>query len=149
MDRVSRRGRHARTGGGSGRAPPWAATIDTTASAPEYGGVAGLPGMIEKPLAEFAAYVRRRFGERLEQLVLFGSWARGDADPLESDIDVLVVVRGLTVDELMELVGESARISVQYNLQINPLGMTADYYEELRQDDRLLYREVAREGVPL
>ncbi|MBI3184734.1 MAG: nucleotidyltransferase domain-containing protein [Myxococcales bacterium] len=111
--------------------------------------MAGLPGMIEKPLAEFAAYVRRRFGERLEQLVLFGSWARGDADPLESDIDVLVVVRGLTVDELMELVGESARISVQYNLQINPLGMTADYYEELRQDDRLLYREVAREGVPL
>jgi predicted nucleotidyltransferase len=32
-------------------------------------------------------------GDRLEEMFLFGSWARDEARP-ESDIDVLVVVRG-------------------------------------------------------
>ena len=34
---------------------------------------------------------RDAFGDRLHQLVLYGSYARGDATP-ESDIDVLVVL---------------------------------------------------------
>jgi predicted nucleotidyltransferase len=35
--------------------------------------------------------LRRLYGERLRKVVLFGSWARGDAHP-ESDIDLLVVL---------------------------------------------------------
>jgi hypothetical protein len=37
-----------------------------------------------------AADLRRLYGERLRRVLLFGSWARGDAHP-ESDIDLLVV----------------------------------------------------------
>src|SRR5207249_5396787 len=35
--------------------------------------------------------LRRLYGDRLRKVVLFGSWARGDAHP-ESDIDLLVVL---------------------------------------------------------
>lgn len=35
--------------------------------------------------------LRELYGERLRDVVLFGSWARGDAHP-ESDIDLLVVL---------------------------------------------------------
>lgn len=35
--------------------------------------------------------LKRLYGDRLRQVVLFGSWARGDAHP-ESDIDLLVVL---------------------------------------------------------
>ncbi len=38
-----------------------------------------------------AADLRRLYGDRLRQVLLFGSWARGDAHP-ESDIDLLVVL---------------------------------------------------------
>lgn len=38
-----------------------------------------------------AADLRRLYGERLRHVLLFGSWARGDAHP-ESDIDLLVVL---------------------------------------------------------
>lgn len=38
-----------------------------------------------------AADLRKLYGKRLRKVVLFGSWARGDAHP-ESDIDVLVVL---------------------------------------------------------
>ena len=38
---------------------------------------------------------RDAFGERLHRLILYGSYARGDATP-QSDIDVLVVLTGDT-----------------------------------------------------
>jgi predicted nucleotidyltransferase len=41
--------------------------------------------------AAVAEELRELYGERLKQVLLFGSWARGDAHP-ESDIDLLVVL---------------------------------------------------------
>lgn len=41
--------------------------------------------------AEAAAELRRLYGDRFRRVLLFGSWARGDADD-ESDIDLLVVL---------------------------------------------------------
>src|SRR6266516_6184669 len=40
---------------------------------------------------EAAEELRSLYGDRLRQVLLFGSWARGDAHP-ESDIDLLVVL---------------------------------------------------------
>jgi predicted nucleotidyltransferase len=40
---------------------------------------------------DVARDLRRLYGDRLRSVVLFGSWARGDAHP-ESDIDLLVVL---------------------------------------------------------
>jgi len=40
---------------------------------------------------DVASDLRRLYGDRLRKVVLFGSWARGDAHP-ESDIDLLVVL---------------------------------------------------------
>ncbi len=48
---------------------------------------------VQTILAELRALLEACYGERLKRLVLFGSQARGDADP-ESDIDVLVVLAG-------------------------------------------------------
>ena len=40
---------------------------------------------------DVARDLRRLYGERLRKVILFGSWARGDAHP-ESDIDLLIVL---------------------------------------------------------
>jgi len=45
----------------------------------------------EQIARDVAQDLRRLYGDRLRKVVLFGSWARGDAHP-ESDIDVLVVL---------------------------------------------------------
>jgi predicted nucleotidyltransferase len=46
-----------------------------------------------------AGDLRELYGDRLRQVLLFGSWARGDADP-ESDIDPMVVLD--RVDDVLE-----------------------------------------------
>ncbi len=50
------------------------------------------PEPLLKILTELREAFQRHYGDRLLQLILFGSQARGDADPTESDIDVLVVL---------------------------------------------------------
>ncbi len=42
---------------------------------------------------EFAGMVIKRFGDKIEKIILFGSVARDDYNK-DSDIDVLVVVKG-------------------------------------------------------
>ncbi len=57
-------------------------------------------------LARFRAAVGELYGERIERVVLYGSRARGDANP-DSDYDVAVFLRGLTSSRW----GEAPRIS--------------------------------------
>jgi predicted nucleotidyltransferase len=60
------------------------------------GGVsaATLPAGLRDDLRRYVAALERRYGADLVSVVLFGSRARGEAGP-ESDIDVLIVARGL------------------------------------------------------
>lgn len=48
---------------------------------------------VQTILSELRGLLEACYGERLKRLVLFGSQARGDAEP-GSDIDVLVVLAG-------------------------------------------------------
>jgi predicted nucleotidyltransferase len=53
-----------------------------------------VPDALRHDLDRYAAALEHRFGADLVSVVLFGSRARGEARP-ESDLDVLVVARGL------------------------------------------------------
>ena len=53
-----------------------------------------LPVFSRDDLDRYVAHLGQRFGDRLVSIVLFGSRARGQAQP-ESDVDLLVVIRGL------------------------------------------------------
>jgi hypothetical protein len=56
-----------------------------------------LPTPLSDDLRRYVEILERYFGDRLVSVVLFGSWARGTARA-ESDVDLLVVVRGLPVN---------------------------------------------------
>jgi len=97
------------------------------------------------------AELRRRFealyGDRLVAMVLYGSQARGDAEP-GSDIDVLVVLKGPVepCGEITRTSEDVAEVSLQHNEVICCVFVSDAEYAVERNP---LLLNVRREGVPV
>jgi len=89
----------------------------------------------------------RVLGDRLEQILLFGSQARGEARP-DSDIDILVVVRGECnyADLIRRTSSIIAALSLRYDVVISRAFVSQERYER-EQSPFLL--NVRREGVAI
>jgi predicted nucleotidyltransferase len=87
------------------------------------------------------------YGERLVRLVLFGSRARGDAEP-DSDIDVMVVLRGDVSpgEEIERAGGVTAGLSLENDVVISSVYVSEDSFEG---EQSPLLINVRREGVLL
>lgn len=98
-------------------------------------------------LAELRNELKGIYGPRLVNLILFGSQARGDAEP-GSDVDVLVVLKGDTQpsDEIGRTGQAVADLSLKHNAVISCVFMDEDRY--LHRNGPLL-RNIRREGVPV
>jgi predicted nucleotidyltransferase len=98
-------------------------------------------------LAELRSRFEALYGPRLVRLMLFGSQARGDAEP-GSDIDVLVVLEGpVRPGEEIARTGEiTAGMSLENNVVISCTFIPADRFE--REESPLMIN-VRREGVPV
>lgn len=84
------------------------------------------------------------YGDRLLQLIVFGSQARGEARP-DSDVDVMVVLQG-TVDPGVEAERTSRLIidiAVEYGIALSLVHVSEDHLHE----NRPLARIADREGV--
>ena len=97
------------------------------------------------------AELRRRFevlyGERLVQMMLFGSQAHGDAEP-ESDIDVLVVLRGKVspCEEIDRTIEDVADLSLHRIAVVSCVFASEEQFERERSP---LLLNVRCEGVPV
>ena len=100
---------------------------------------------LQSILAELRRRFERLYGERLVKLVLYGSQARGDAEP-GSDIDVLVVLKGPVApfDEIDRTIEDVADISLQNDEVIACVFVSEDDY---RQKGSPLMLNVRCEGV--
>ena len=76
-------------------------------------------------MERYRALLRDRLGERLVEIRLFGSAARGDMWaahwPMHSDIDLLVVTRGAISEEMQdELDDETYPLFLECGRQLSP-----------------------------
>ena len=73
---------------------------------------------VRKILQEFKAEVEKILGDKFAGLILFGSFARGEASP-DSDLDLLLLVRKkLTKKEDEKISDLSTALSLKYDLLI-------------------------------
>ncbi len=95
--------------------------------------------MKKKALKAFLEELRDKFGDKIEEIIVFGSYTRGDYDE-ESDIDVMIVGE-VSLDEVVDISTEVLR---EYGELISPIVISP---EEFRRRDDSFIRTVKREGI--
>ena len=95
---------------------------------------------------QLKAALETLYGTRLRRMVVYGSQARGDAEP-SSDIDMLVVLKGPVQPgaEIARTGAIVADLSLQADAVISCLFMDEERYQHRAGP---LLRNIRREGVP-
>ena len=99
-------------------------------------------------LGSFSQKIRALFGGRVKGMRLFGSVIR-DERWEESDIDLLVLVEGVTWEEKRRVWDESTNVNIQYDTMLSPLVMTPEEFLELRDREKRIALDIDREGIDL
>lgn len=99
-------------------------------------------------LSELKSALEELLGDRLVRFVLYGSRARGDYDP-ESDVDVAIIVKGLTRDQKNRLLDIVADIEVEHITPLSTLILSEEDFNHLKQRERRIALDIEIEGIPL
>ena len=98
-------------------------------------------------LKRMVAYYRAIYGEAIEDILLYGSYARGDYTE-GSDVDIVAVVHGDRVDlqEKLKLLWDaSAEVGLENDIVISPAVIPYDEYMKYK-NTLPYYRNIAKEG---
>jgi predicted nucleotidyltransferase len=100
---------------------------------------------INNILKEFKQEIAKLYGQKLKDVILYGSWARGEATE-KSDIDLLIVlagqvVSGQEIDRMMDIVTD---INLKHGELISVHPISEQDYSTIKSP---LLINVRREGV--
>ncbi len=101
---------------------------------------------IKNVLDEFKASLQELYAERLKDIILYGSYARGEARD-ESDIDILVIlageiIPGREIDRMIDVITE---INLKYDVLLSVLPVSEERYAHVNSP---LLINVRKEGIP-
>jgi len=101
---------------------------------------------IRETLREFKREIEKLYGPRLKDVILYGSWARGDATQ-ESDIDLLIVLGGRVdpgqeIDRMIDIITD---ITLKHGELISVYPVSEESYSTINSP---LLINVRREGIP-
>lgn len=101
----------------------------------------------KKVLAKLARLIAAQFPEA--KLILFGSRARGDANP-ESDMDVLVLLEAESLPEARRFISECAwEAGFEHDIVVVPVTYRKSDWEHGPERYSLLAEAVRKEGIAL
>jgi predicted nucleotidyltransferase len=102
---------------------------------------------IKEIIKGFEREIKKLYGDRLKEIILYGSYARGDATE-DSDIDLVVVLDGEVnpgreIDRMIDIITE---MNLKYGVLISVYPVSEKIYREVNSP---LLLNVRREGLPL
>jgi predicted nucleotidyltransferase len=101
--------------------------------------------IIKEILDEFRKKIENIYGNKLMDIILFGSWARGEATE-KSDIDLLIIIKGKIIpgkeiDRMIDIITE---INLQYSILISVVPVSEEDYNTINSPFLI---NVRREGI--
>lgn len=112
-----------------------------------------MPNKIKNILNEYVKGLNEIIGKHLKQVILYGSYARGEQDKSGeiSDIDILILV-DLDANEIKKLekiiIEYSYDMDLKYNVLLSPIIENYQCYKD-RVKYIMLYKNIEKEGVLL
>ena len=103
---------------------------------------------IEKILSLFKNRIEQRLGNRLQKIILFGSYARQEAKA-DSDIDIMLVYNNEHYQGIREISLVSDIINdflLEFGVLISILPTSSKIYQST---NRLIYRNIKKQGILL
>ncbi|WP_227378074.1 nucleotidyltransferase domain-containing protein [Haladaptatus halobius] len=86
------------------------------------------PSLHEQAVEAFTAAARNEFGNQIEDLIVFGSTARGDTRGIDSDIDIFVIVTDeAIIDDLRDLAYD---VQLDYSVVVSVHVQTTERFAE-------------------
>jgi predicted nucleotidyltransferase len=102
----------------------------------------------QRAARQFADALRRRYGDALVDVRLFGSCARGEMRE-DSDVDVAVVLRVVDGRTKRDVIDLAASIGLEHDVLLSPTVLDRETFQRWRAQERLLVMDIQREGLPL
>ena len=102
----------------------------------------------EKQLKELKVNLENLLAPQAFRMILFGSRARGDYLD-DSDVDVAILVHGLTREIKKRIFERVAEIELAYLLPIAVLVFSEEEFEHLKKRERRIAVDIDSEGIPL
>ena len=102
---------------------------------------------IEHILKEFKQQISKLYGQRLKKVVLYGSYARGQANDEHSDIDLAIVLEGdvaagKEIDRLIDVITD---INLYYGVLLSVYPVSEENYRSVNSP---LLLNLRKEGIP-
>jgi predicted nucleotidyltransferase len=102
----------------------------------------------ENAIEEFVKRVKEKYGDRIKKIIVFGSYARGEAKE-DSDIDVLVITTGRRFEMQKDLSEIVVDILLKTGIYISAKALSIEEYNFMKKINTGFYQNIAREGVTI
>ena len=99
---------------------------------------------------KFSQQVKKLLGQKLDKVILYGSYARGDYNE-HSDIDIMILLDLSDMDIKQyrhELSGETFDFNMDHDLDIKPIAKSQQHFQNW-VEAYPFYANVEKEGVKL
>lgn len=109
-----------------------------------------MPESTNRIIRQYAEEIKKLYGNTLTNVILYGSYARGD-NTEQSDIDIMILVNS-SEDEIKQTTNKVSDIAfdylMKYGIDISPVIVNQEHFNYW-SDTLPFYRNVQAEGVQL
>lgn len=100
----------------------------------------------EKAVTSFIGKIRGEYGEEVNDIIIYGSYARGEADA-DSDVDILIVWNGDLPEGREGMAQLATEALLEHDTIISPIVVSPENYEAMKKAGVPFIENVRDEGI--